>query len=422
MASRASIYVLKQYLSTASRRELQWLSLDPDIGPVQIWHQAQGNRFAIHSPAIHTVAKWPNPTGILSRIGLHGLKRRLDQLYFPSPTILYVRRAVSALSKVIGRDLSEGRKVCLITPVPPHDLVLAGLRLKQRHPGIRWIIDWQDLWSYDESYFCQLPKWWRQPAVALERLVVKACDLNVSTNDHAGRVLVERCGASPDRVRAIPHAFETGLCEQFPPVQRTHAEQGRPPRIGFLGNLFKPPKVPGERVMAALEAVWTQGVAFEFHIYGDKYLERVCRTPLNGRPWAILHPMQSHEQILPAVAECDWLLLSLADNPNTRVTLHGKLPYYLALNKPIVALVPEDSAVADVIRETGVGFVFGDEQMWTRRLVEVLSDCGSAASALGRDEQAVARYSWHSISGLWLQALECQEAQAMRSRAAAVPG
>ena len=37
------LYVLKQYLSTANRRELQWLRLGPQIGSIQIWHQAQRN-------------------------------------------------------------------------------------------------------------------------------------------------------------------------------------------------------------------------------------------------------------------------------------------------------------------------------------------------------------------------------------------
>ena len=180
------------------------MTLEPRIGTVELWHQAQGNRFLIRSDAIHTVAKWPNPTGIFARLGLKGLQTWLNQLYFPSPTILYVTRAVPALSRVITRGLSQGRQVCLITPVPPHDLVLAGPRLKRRHPGIRWIIDWQDLWSSDESYFWRVPAWWRRRALALERRVVEACDLNIVTNDRAGHVLAQRWGASPDKIQAIP--------------------------------------------------------------------------------------------------------------------------------------------------------------------------------------------------------------------------
>lgn len=201
---------------------------------------------------------------------------------------------------------------------------------------------------------------------------------------------------------------------------------GRPARIRFLGNLFKSSKVPGNRVMTALDAACAAGVAFEFHIYGDKYLEMVSRTPFNGRPWAVFHPMQPYEQSFEAIAHCDWLLLTLADSPNTRVTLHAKLPYYLALGKPILALVPDDSAVADVVREIGTGFVLGDEQAWARRLVEVLSDSKLVASVLRRNEQAIARYSWDSISRLWLEAFEVEETAAIprpdEAAAAAIPG
>jgi len=50
-------------------------------------------------------------------------------------------------------------------------------------------------------------------------------------------------------------------------------------------------------------------------------------------------------------------MLALSDSPNCNVILHSKLPHYLSLERPILALVPENSAVAEIVTETGTGYV-----------------------------------------------------------------
>ena len=153
--------------------------------------------------------------------------------------------------------------------------------------------------------------------------------------------------------------------------------------------------------MAALDAARAAGSFSEFHIYGDKHLQQVNRAPLAGRPWAVFHPRMSHDESMEALSRCDWLLLTLADTPNTRATLHAKLPHYLALGKPILALVPGDSAVADVIRETGTGWILPDERAWAEGLIDLLASRPSNGSMPRRNEDAIRRYSWARVSSLW---------------------
>ena len=82
------------------------------------------------------IGAYPNPTGLLRLVGLHKLKRTLDRyLFFPSRNILYVRLAKKKLRDAIRHDLLKGRKVCVATCVPPHDLSLIGLSLKTEFPS-----------------------------------------------------------------------------------------------------------------------------------------------------------------------------------------------------------------------------------------------------------------------------------------------
>ena len=403
MRKNLSVYILKQYASEASRRELQILRLREFFAKVVLIRQSSGNNFPYADASTLLVRKPPNITGILNLIQLDQFKRRLDQLYFPSPTILYVKAAQRQLQAEIKKDFGRNRKVCLITPVPPHDLLVAGLYLKRKYPQIHWIVDWQDLWSYDEFYFSQVPKFMQNKVKVLEKEVFNTCDANVVTNDFAKTVLEEHHGISPKRIWVISHAYDRNGTN-YPQNSVPQFKDG-PIQIGFLGNLFKPPKVPGEEVLAALQYVKQSGIDLVFHIVGDKYLEKVTRKPVENFDWAVVHDFTTHDNSLRLVSNCDFLLVALADLPNSRAILHIKLPFYFMLGKLILALVPENSAVAEAIRHTGTGYVIHNPRTWGKSLVELFRRYKSDGSPLKRNQEAVDHYSWSIVSKQWLEVI-----------------
>ncbi|MBW2661171.1 MAG: hypothetical protein JRD93_04080, partial [Deltaproteobacteria bacterium] len=142
------------------------------------------------------IKPFPNPFGILRLMGLQKLKKNLDKyFFFPSRNILYVKAVQKKLKKNILNDLKKGKKVSLLTCLPPHDLALIGLFIKRQFPETYWIVDWQDLWSYDENYFQRLPQIYRERLLRLEKEVLDNCDMNVTTNLSAKEVLEKRYDA-----------------------------------------------------------------------------------------------------------------------------------------------------------------------------------------------------------------------------------
>lgn len=360
------------------------------------------------------VRSYPNPTGILRLAGLHKAKKLIDRyLFFPSPRMLYVWAAQKRLKRAILDDLRKGRKVCVITSVPPHDICLIGLSLKTTFKEIYWIVDWRDLWSYDEYYFKTVPNVFRKKLLSLEMTILGSCDINVTTNVKAKAVLEKQYNVPPHRVISINQCFyrpdidksDTNL-EDLPDF-RGNAQIN----IGFLGNLFKAPKMPGRRVVDAIDSVAESGLDVKLHIFGDlsDAGREAARQSRNGS--AVFHPRTSHRESLRKISGCDLLLLAMSDLPNCQVVMNIKLPHYLLIGRPILAMVPEGSAVADIIRETGTGYVIPTTCNWGDELKKVLRDYLAGKKCPDRNERAIEKYSWESISKQWMEVY-----QPMRTR------
>ncbi len=352
-----------------------------------------------------TVKPYPNPTAILGLLGLHRLKRILDKiLYFPSRNILYVSAVKNKLYRRIENDLKNGRIVSLITCVPPHDISLIGLYFKEKFPKIKWIIDWQDLWSYDEYYLNGVDEDYRQRLLAVEKSVMHACDVNVVTNYKAEKVFVEHYGIHPGKVTAINHAYDNTdlFLAAAPGAETTIENRGqRVIKLGFLGTLSKPPKVSGERILHAVDDAVDAGIDLEFNVYGDVSETTPGLVQKMKNKVVKLHDRTSHDESLRNIAECDLLVISLEDLQNSKVIMHGKLPHYLALRKPIIAMVPEDSFVAEVVGSTGTGVVIPTSDDWGKSLTLVLQNYLSGETLSNVNSAMLENYSWSNISELW---------------------
>jgi len=356
------------------------------------------------------VKPYPNPTGLFRFLSLPKFKRTIDHyLFFPSNKILYVKAVQRVLQKRIHADIKHGKQVVVLTCVPSHDLCLLGLALKQTFPQIYWMVDWQDLWSYDENYFERTPRPYRPSLLRLERRIHRMCDLNVTTNSYAKHVLEDVYGVPSGRVVAIPHHFSNDDLAVSGNDTTNLAQSGKQGvvKIGFLGTLFKPPRVPGTIVQQALREINASGVRVELHIHGNfpkhATTESLARMREDGL-W--FHGRSNHQDSVRKLMQYDFLLLLLADLPNSRAVMSIKLPHYLSLGIPIIAVVPEPSAVANIVMETGAGYVVPINSNWQAQLGTILRSARANTSALCRSESAIQNYSWSNLSKHWIDILK----------------
>lgn len=351
-----------------------------------------------------------NPIAVLQRFKLEWLNNLLDKyIFFPSSKIFYVKAVNRKLKMLISKDLSHNENVCVLVCLPVHDLVLAGLTLKQKYPQIKFLIDWQDLWSYDENYLSRMPKYYRKRMLKLESSAFNNSDINITTNEFAKKIVEQHYKVDPERVISINHHFDPKDLHAIPQKQQnqnnfTHRKKIT---IGFLGSLFKPPRVPGEKILEAIQYNRNKGVDLELHLYGDspKTLKNNLQPAVVEGVFA--HGRYDHKESIKKISQCDLLLLVLSDLPNCKVVMSIKLPHYLLIKKPILAIVPEKSAVAEIINTTGSGYVIPSSSYhWGKELKKVLDGIITGSLTLRRREDNVEKYSWNNISRQWLHVLK----------------
>jgi hypothetical protein len=156
-------------------------------------------------------------------------------------------------------------------------------------------------------------------------------------------------------------------------VTRKHYELNKRLRLTFIGSFFKPPKVPGNQLLNALNHAYEEGCNFELRIIGDKALSfdpgitKLAKFPI------ISYPRMPHLETIEFAVNSDWLVLLLGKLPGTDAIMHAKLPVYLATGIPILAVVPESSFAAEVIKRENAGIVIDPEKDLIDSLVSVLS-------------------------------------------------
>lgn len=346
-----------------------------------------------------------NPISLLRVVGLVKLKKVVDRyLFFPSTGILSIGRMIKIMEERVREDINNGYKVCLITSAPRHDVGLVGLSIKKKFPTVRWLMDWRDLWSYDENYLKRVPFIYKKKLSMLENSVLTKCDINITTNVFAKAVLENEYHVPADRVRCINQSFSP---EDFSkrdevPVEFIKKNNDDVVKIGFLGTLFKPPKVPGNEVIDAIKLFRRSGVNIEFQHFGKVPDEFKSTREWRGCDGFIFHGPLDYKESLKKIAQCDFLLLILSDLPNSRVVVHIKLPDYLLVGRPIIAIVPERSAIADIVNRTGSGFVIPSGGDWKGKMLELLKRVFSEGVSIERDAKEIDAYSWDNVSVQWL--------------------
>ena len=347
------------------------------------------------------IKPWPNPTGILSKIGLGNLKTHIDKrVLFPSHAVLFDLAMRRKLRARIEADQKAKMQVVVLTLMPPHGVAGIVPYLREHFPDVRLLVDWQDLWLHDATYANRVPAHQRIRAERLERAVVDAANINITTNRFAADKFKSLFGVTRDHVVSIPHHFDEDDAVEVDRAESSIA------KVGFMGTLFKPPKVPGGRVLRAFDACANAGRDVEFHLFGGAQWRAAETLASMQNDIVHLHPHAPHKEAMANLARCDLLLITLADEENCRIIMHGKLPHYFLLGIPIIAMVPEDCFVAQAVRETNSGVVIDTSEDWGDSLARVLESYEDDPQ-LGCtfDQDAIEQYDWQNIQNRWLNAI-----------------
>jgi len=399
-AAQTVLYVVSSTTKGRNGRKLDLSWLKPyfhKVVPVYAGERSAGEGELCVPP-------WPNPLGSLDILGMQRLKRTLDSFFlFPDRSVLFLHAVRRKLRESIRRELGDGHLVTVLITTPPHAVSVLSLYLRRYYPQLRIVVDWQDLWTFDEAYLLRTPWIFRRRLARLEQEIMQAVDVNLTTNHKAATILEDRYRVPSSKVAHINHHFDPSDARSIAPARENSVRQATDTvHIGFLGTMFKPPKVPGEAVVRALDRVAASGLAIEFHLFGDPTEAAREAAAEMQNPVMTIYERTPHAEAMRNASTCDFLLIALADLPNCNVIMHGKLPHYLLLGRPILALVPGDSFVAEVIEKTKTGTVMPDEATWSSDLRYVLTDFLDGKYSFQPDAPAIQKFSIDRLLEKWV--------------------
>ncbi|MBL4887940.1 MAG: glycosyltransferase family 4 protein [Flavobacteriaceae bacterium] len=288
--------------------------------------------------------------GIISKQKQSWLERMLlwvrGNLFIPDARKAWVKPSVSYLKEYLKNNTID----VIITTGPPHSMHLIGLDLKKQLP-VKWIADFRDPWTtiaYHKSL--KLSKRSQQKHKDLEKQVLNTADCILVTSP---RTKTEFKELTNQPIEVITNGFDI---EKMPkqPVDSTFT-------IAHIGS-FLSERNPEILWQVLLELI-TENQAFKTHFklnlvgaVSEEVLNSISQYQLEN--YISIKGYVSHKEALKYQLSAQLLLLVEIDSPHTRAIIPGKLFEYLAAKRPVLAIGPEGSDVAPIIKTTEAGHYF----------------------------------------------------------------
>jgi hypothetical protein len=306
-------------------------------------------------------------------------------LDIPDDKIDWAWVVYSAALKIIRREKID----CIFTTSAPYSSHLAGLWLKQR-TGLPWVADFRDEWSENPNAH-YLTSWHKNRNKSLEHQVMQAADKVLTISEFIYQKYLTQI--SSDKCVLIHNGFDP---KDFP-MMNPDVLKPNPQKftIVYVGNFYNLPKTFLKAIEELLEEGQIQQDEIEFRHVGtlrdirfenSKYQSIVNRTGY-----------QVHQQALENLFQADVFLL-IIDYPGSSTYLgdySGKLFEYLAAEKPILALVPQNGAAANLIARTHSGLVVSpDDSAGIRKsLLDLFQQWKAGCLAIQPDRQLISTFN-----------------------------
>ena len=265
----------------------------------------------------------------------------------------------------IEQELKTEKYDLVLISIPPYSLSFLVRRIQEQF-RLPVILDMRDPWSLNpyKIYPTPLHRYLDQ------RLELKAVS-SVKFGIHAYRRALDFYRRKiPDfaqaKWRVIPNGFDADdfkeLAGEAPTAHKETFD------IAFSGTIYSHINHPTPlfKAMAEFKAANpVQGAKVRFVFTGKAHIDlKKLAAKFGLENQLILHGYLPHKESLRVLNKADALCFILDDRcERSAFTVGGKVYEYLALKKPILALVPEEGEAADVIRQTASGVVISPQKI-----------------------------------------------------------
>ncbi len=239
-------------------------------------------------------------------------------------------------------------QVIYATLSPYSSAVLA--YLLSRKTGLPYVLDYRDLWQGkpDIEY---LTDWHKKISENWERNVLKNASKVIINTKRAMKKIME---IYPEIDKKKFTVIYNGFDEDDFKFEKTMKKNTDKIIFTYTGGFYgeRTPKYFIEAVDLIKDKIKDK---VKFRFVGN-YHKNILKM-LNSLPELIeVIPQVTHRKSIKYLSESDYSMLFIAEKKSD-IVIPAKLFEYMAIRKPIIAMIPQKGEAADLIKEYGLGFI-----------------------------------------------------------------
>lgn len=295
----------------------------------------------------HDFTEWKSVFKIPGKI--LGLK-----VFIPDSAWLWSRLSRKAAVKAI---VENDIKIIYTTSAPYSDHLL-GLYLKKRFPDITWVVDFRDEWT-NNPYTLDNPhsKFRTYKEKKMEREVLLNADALITNTPVMRKNFVTNNNLSGDNFFVIPNGYDEEDFKDFDLTKPDNSKMTltytgalygrRKPDTFFkaLSELISEGKIDGEKICVNLIG----------NYHKDKLQAQIDSFSLTKQINIIGYV--PHNECIKRQLQSDVLILIEGTGRGSDAFYTGKIFEYMNTGRPVLAVLPENGAAADLVRKTKIGRV-----------------------------------------------------------------
>ncbi len=291
-------------------------------------------------------------TGFLNESGKSSFIEKISRwlrgnIFIPDARKFWIRPSVKFLTGWLKANPVD----VIISTGPPHSMHIIALKLKEK-VNIPWIADYRDPWT-SVYYFedLKLSKVAKKKHKKLEQLCLDNADKIIVVGETMKNDFAKITNTP---ISIIANGFDTSDYEGVKPV--------KPEKFNIMyTGTFLSQQNP-EELWEVLGEMVKSNESFKQHLkiscIGKTDIEVLKSIEKNGlKEFLELTKYIPHKDIPQMQQNSAILLLCLNRIDNASYIITGKVFEYMASRKPILAICPENSDVAKIIRETNTGWI-----------------------------------------------------------------
>lgn len=240
----------------------------------------------------------------------------------------------------------------------PYSGHLLGMKLKRRFPNLPWIVDFRDEWTKNPYIIdMNLPKFRMKKEKDMEKMVVDKCDAFITNTKYMLDNFLEDYPELNKKSYVIPNGFDDSDFAAFD-TKYFYKDKFRLTYAGAMYGRRKPTKL-FEAVGNLVDQGEVDITDLHIRLIGAMDVPRI-QGYIESQGLQDVVTMEDylpHKEAIQALTESDVLLLIIGEGKGAKNFASGKIFEYINCNRPILGIVPEVGAAADIIRETKSGMV-----------------------------------------------------------------